>query len=138
MKLLVTSCAIAVTAILAPTAIAASTSTPVKVCVAYDVGGVDDQSFNAAVAAGVKDVIKKYSIKVETTLTTGTESNRTERLHQLLGRGCSPIIAVGPGYAAALSKVAAENPLTAFAIVDNASVPYLNVSSIVFADNQIA
>ncbi len=143
MKLLVTSCAIAVTAILAPSviapsAIAASTSTPVKVCVAYDVGGVDDQSFNAAVAAGVKDVIKKYSIKVETTLTTGTESNRTERLHQLLGRGCSPIIAVGPGYAAALSKVAAENPLTAFAIVDNASVPYLNVSSIVFADNQIA
>ena len=64
MKLLVTSCAIAVTAILAPTAIAASTSIPVKVCVAYDVGGVDDQSFNAAVAAGVKDVIKKYSMKV--------------------------------------------------------------------------
>jgi len=138
MKLLVTSSAIALSALLAPTAIAANPSTPVKVCVAYDVGGVDDQSFNAAVAAGVKDVIKKYSIKVETTLTTGTENNRTERLNQLLSKGCSPIIAVGAGYATALSKVAAENPLTAFAIVDNASVPYLNVSSIVFADNQIA
>lgn len=138
MKLLVTSSAIALSALLAPTAIAANPSTPVKVCVAYDVGGVDDQSFNAAVAAGVKDVIKKYSIKVETTLTTGTESNRTERLNQLLSKGCSPIIAVGAGYATTLSKVAAENPLTAFAIVDNASVPYLNVSSIVFADNQIA
>ena len=138
MKLLVASSAIALSALLAPTAIAANPSTPVKVCVAYDVGGVDDQSFNAAVAAGVKDVIKKYSIKVETTLTTGTESNRSERLNQLLSKGCSPIIAVGSGYATALSKIAAANPLTAFAIVDNASVPYLNVSSIVFADNQIA
>lgn len=138
MKTIVATCAVATTALLAPHAVAATSTPAVKPCVAYDVGGVDDQSFNAAVAAGVKDVIKKYSIKVDTTLTTGSESNRLERLNLLLNKGCSPIIAVGSAYATSLSKIAAVNPLTSFAIVDNSSVPYLNVSSIVFADNQIA
>ena len=49
---------------------------------------------------------------------------------------CNPIIAIGSGYAATLQALAFEFPNTHFAVINDASVAALNVTSLIFADTQ--
>ena len=123
----------AATAFVAP----ATAATTVKVGLAYDIGGRGDKSFNDSAAAGL-DLAKK-NLKVtarEVTVTTGSDSEREDKLRLLAKAGYNPIIAVGFLYAGPIKKVAADYPNVSFGIIDDSSVDLLNVAGLVFAEHE--
>ena len=125
---------LAATAFVAPSATAAS---KVKVGLAYDIGGRGDKSFNDSAAAGLDAAKKKFGVKAkEVTVTTGSDSEREDKLRLLAKAGYNPIIAVGFLYAGPLKAVASDYPDTQFGIIDYASVDLLNVAGLVFAEEQ--
>ena len=113
----------------------AHASTPV-ICLAYDTGGPGDGSFNDAAQAGLKVAAKNLQFSLETTVTAGDAKDRIDRLTALVKKDCSIVIAVGTGYAATLKELSQQFPETQFAILNDATVDALNVTSIVFADVQ--
>lgn len=113
----------------------AQASTPV-ICLAYDTGGPGDGSFNDAAQAGLKVAAKKFQFTLETTVTAGDAKDRIDRLTALVKKDCTIVIAVGTGYAATLKDLSQQFPETQFAILNDATVDALNVTSIVFADVQ--
>jgi basic membrane protein A len=120
--------------VLAPTPIhAAQTFT---VGVAYDIGGRGDKSFNDAAAAGLEKAQKQFGFTLEAVVTDGTTKDREKRIRSLITKNCNPIIAIGAGYAPTLQVLAIEFPNTHFAIINDASVTALNVTSLIFADTQ--
>jgi basic membrane protein A len=124
--------ALSVSALVAP---AAQASTPV-ICLAYDTGGPGDSSFNDAAQAGLKVAAKNLQFTLETTVTSGDAKDRIDRLTSLVKKDCTIVIAVGTGYAATLKELSQQYPETQFAILNDATVDALNVTSIVFADIQ--
>jgi basic membrane protein A len=104
--------------------------------VAFDIGGRGDKSFNDAAAAGLEKAQKQFDFNLEAVVTDGTSSDREKRIRSLLTKNCNPIIAIGSGYAPTLQALAVEFPNTQFAIINDASVAALNVTSLVFADTQ--
>jgi len=115
----------------------ADAASKVKVGIAYDIGGRGDKSFNDSAAAGLEAAKKKWGVaSKEITVTQGTDSERTDKLRLLAKAGYSPIIAVGFLYAGPITTVSQEFPNTQFGIIDDASVAALNVTSMVFAEEQ--
>jgi basic membrane protein A len=110
--------------------------TQLSVGVAYDIGGRGDKSFNDASAAGLEKAQKQFDFNVEAVVTDGTSTDREKRIRSLITKKCNPIVAIGAGYAATLQALAVEFPNTQFAIINDASVAALNVTSVVFADTQ--
>jgi basic membrane protein A len=104
--------------------------------VAYDIGGRGDKSFNDASAAGFEKAQKQFDFSLEAVVTDGTTSDRERRIRSLLTKKCDPIIAIGAGYAPTLQALAVEFPNTHFAIINDANVAALNVTSLIFADTQ--
>ena len=113
----------------------AQASSPV-ICLAYDTGGPGDSSFNDAAQAGLKVAAKKMQFTLETTVTSGDAKDRIDRVTALVKKDCTIVIAVGTGYAATLKELSIVFPETQFAILNDATVDALNVTSIVFADVQ--
>ncbi|CAN2242571.1 BMP family lipoprotein [Candidatus Planktophila dulcis] len=107
-----------------------------SVGVAYDIGGRGDKSFNDASAAGLEKAQKQFDFNLEAVVTDGTSADREKRIRSLITKKCNPIIAIGAGYAVTLQALAVEFPNTQFAIINDASVAALNVTSVVFADTQ--
>ena len=106
----------------------------IKICIAYDTGGPGDRSFNDATLAGVKKAESQYTFTFEGVVTDGTAADRTKRLRALIGKNCAAIIAVGAEYAKVIAPLAVEFPKSQFAIIGDASIEALNVTSISFAD----
>jgi basic membrane protein A len=113
----------------------AQASSPV-ICLAYDTGGPGDSSFNDAAQAGLKVAAKKMQFTLETTVTSGDAKDRIDRVTALVKKDCTIVIAVGTGYAATLKELSLVFPETQFAILNDATVDALNVTSIIFADVQ--
>jgi len=124
--------ALSVSVLISPSAQA---SNPV-ICLAYDTGGPGDLSFNDAAQAGLKVAAKKMQFTLETTVTSGDAKDRIDRVTALVKKDCTIVIAVGTGYAATLKELSLVFPETQFAILNDATVDALNVTSIVFADVQ--
>jgi len=120
-------------AVLTPTSSSAATLT---IGIAFDIGGRGDRSFNDAAAAGLEKAKKQFDFTLESVVTDGTSDDREKRVRALIAKNCNPIIAIGRGYAPTLQALAVEFPSTQFAIINDASVAALNVTSIVFADTQ--
>jgi len=114
----------------------AQAATQLSVGVAYDIGGRGDKSFNDASAAGLDKAQKQFDFNVEAVVTDGSSSDREKRIRSLITKNCNPIIAIGAGYAATLQALAVEYPNTHFAIINDASVAALNVTSVIFANTQ--
>ena len=114
----------------------AQAATQLSVGVAYDIGGRGDKSFNDASAAGLDKAQKQFDFKLDAVVTDGSSSDREKRIRSLINKNCNPIIAIGAGYAATLQALAVEYPNTQFAIINDASVAALNVTSVVFANTQ--
>ena len=110
--------------------------TQLSVGVAFDIGGRGDKSFNDAAAAGLEKAQKQFDFNLEAVVTDGTSTDREKRIRSLITKKCNPIVAIGAGYAATLQALAVEFPNTQFAIINDASVAALNVTSVVFADTQ--
>ena len=115
-----------------------SASAGTNICIAYDTGGLGDRAYNDATFAGVKKAQNQYSFTFEGVVTDGTSADREKRLRALTAKSCSTIIAVGGEYAKAIAPLAVEFPSTQFAIIGDASIAALNVTSITFADNEAA
>ena len=114
----------------------AQAATQLIVGVAYDIGGRGDKSFNDASAAGLEKAQKQFDFNLEAVVTDGTSTDREKRIRSLITKKCNPIVAIGTGYAPTLQALAVEFPNTQFAIINDASVAALNVTSVVFADTQ--
>jgi len=127
---------IALAATLSPIAPTAQAAQALNVGVAYDIGGPGDHSFDDAVAKGIATAKTRFTFQVTATVTIGSDSDRELRLRSLVAKGCNPVIAVGSAYAASVKKVAVDFPSTQFVIVNDASINMLNVTSLVFSENQ--
>jgi len=114
----------------------AQAATQLIVGVAYDIGGRGDKSFNDASAAGLEKAQKQFDFNLEAVVTDGTSADREKRIRSLITKKCNPIVAIGAGYAPTLQALAVEFPNTQFAIINDASVAALNVTSVIFADTQ--
>jgi basic membrane protein A len=104
--------------------------------IAYDIGGRGDRSFNDAAALGLEKAQKQFTFAVEPVVTDGSSADRDRRVRSLIAKNCNPIIVVGSGYATTLQGLAVEFPNTQFAILNDASIDALNVTSLIFADTQ--
>jgi basic membrane protein A len=131
-RAIVASLAIAFASMTAIPAHAASLS----IGIAYDIGGRGDRSFNDAAAVGLEKAQKEFAFSVEPVVTDGTSADRDRRVRSLIAKNCNPIIVVGAGYAPLVQVLAVEFPNTQFAILNDASIDALNVTSLIFADVQ--
>ncbi len=139
-KALLLSVAVTVSAIVpvaTNAAPAVNAANAINVCVAYDLGGPGDRSYNDAVLAGLTKAKKTLSFTYEGFITDGTAADREKRLRAMIAKGCAPILAIGSGYAKLLKNLAFEFPTQQFHILNDASVASLNVSSLVFNDKQV-
>jgi basic membrane protein A len=116
--------------------ISASAEPALTVGVAYDIGGRGDRSFNDASYLGLEKAQKQFDFELVPVVTDGSSADRENRIRSLIAKNCDPIIAIGSGYAPTLQALAVEYPSTHFAIINDASVAALNVTSVIFADNQ--
>ncbi len=114
----------------------AQAANELNVGVAYDIGGRGDKSFNDASADGLDKAQKQFDFNLEAVVTDGTTLDREKRIRSLIGKSCNPIIAIGAGYAPTLQALSIEFPNTQFAIINDASVTALNVTSVIFANTQ--
>lgn len=108
----------------------------ITIGIAYDIGGRGDRSFNDAAAVGLEKARKQFAFSVEPVVTDGSRVDRERRIRSLIAKNCNPIIVVGSGYATTLKGLAVEYPNTQFAILNDATIDALNVTSLVFADVQ--
>jgi basic membrane protein A len=133
-KALFLSVAIAASAMMPLT----STAAPVvNLCVAYDLGGPGDRSYNDAVLAGLTKAKKTLTFNYEGFITDGTAADREKRIRAMVAKGCSPILAIGSGYAKLLKNLALEFPTQQFSILNDASIASLNVTSLIFNEKQV-
>lgn len=133
-KALLLSVAITASAIVPVT----STAAPVvNVCVAYDLGGPGDRSYNDAVLAGLTKAKKTLAFNYEGFITDGSAADREKRIRAMIAKGCSPILAIGSGYTKLLKNLAIEFPTQQFSILNDASIASLNITSLVFNDKQV-
>jgi basic membrane protein A len=116
--------------------ISASAEPALTVGVAYDIGGRGDRSINDASYLGLEKAQKQFDFELVPVVTDGSSADREKRIRSLIAKNCDPIIAIGSGYAPTLQALAVEYPSTHFAIINDASVAALNVTSVIFADNQ--
>ena len=112
----------------------------VKACLAYDVGGRGDQSFNDSAAKGLDRAKDELGVETEEVEASQGENDaaREDRLNQLVDAGCTNIVGVGFIYANAIGAAAKANPDVSFAVVDDASDASKgdNVAQLVFAENE--
>lgn len=130
--------ALLVTVLLASTALvlAPAHAASINIGIAYDIGGRGDRSFNDAAAVGLEKAQKQFTFTVDSVVTDGTSADRDRRVRVLISKNCNPIIVVGSGYAPTLQALAIEFPNTQFAILNDASIDALNVTSLIFTDTQ--
>jgi basic membrane protein A len=133
-KALLLSVAITASAIVP---VATNAAPAVNICVAYDLGGPGDRSYNDAVLAGLVKAKKSLNFTYEGFITDGSAADREKRLRTMIAKGCSPILAIGSGYAKLLTNLAFEFPTKQFSILNDASIASLNISSLIFNDKQV-
>jgi basic membrane protein A len=103
---------------------------------AYDIGGRGDKSFNDSAALGLDKAKKDLGITAEEVSPNPAGTDRADKLKGLVDGKKNPVIAVGFKFADDLKKVAAANPGTSFAIVDDGSIQAKNVANILFSEEQ--
>lgn len=110
-----------------------------RIAVIYDGGGRGDGAINDASAVGVDAAKVKFhlsTLDLREMVTDGSESDKENRLRFLAKAGYGLIITIGETFASALNIVGQEFPSTQFAIINDQTVPLLNVTSVVFSDNE--
>ncbi|HSJ90562.1 MAG TPA: BMP family ABC transporter substrate-binding protein [Ilumatobacter sp.] len=89
----------------------------------FDIGGRGDQSFNDSAAAGIDRAVEELGIEFTEAEPNADGSNRAELL-QLQADQSPLVIGVGFLFAADVAAVAAENPDTNFAVIDDAMLDF--------------
>jgi len=107
---------------------------PLKVGLAFDIGGKGDKSFNDSSYRGIEWAEADFGIE-HTELEPGVDADREVNLRNLAIMGYDLVIGVGFLFADAMSTVAAEFPDTKFAIVDMVVFDRPNVVSLLFPEH---
>ncbi len=136
-KALLLSAAITASVMVPINSSAATAVNPVNLCVAYDLGGPGDRSYNDAVLAGLVKAKKTLTFSFEGFITDGSEVDREKRLRAMIAKGCSPILAIGSAYAKVITNLAREFPTQQFSILNDASIADLSIASLIFNDKQV-
>ena len=89
----------------------------------FDIGGRGDQSFNDSAAAGIDRAVDELGITFTEAEPNADGSNRAELL-QLQADQSALVIGVGFLFAGDVATVAAENPDTNFAVIDDAMLDF--------------
>lgn len=106
-----------------------------KPAVVYDMGGKFDKSFNEGVYNGIKRFIDETGVKVmEFEVTNPTQ--REQAMNRMVQRGATLVLGVGFAQADAMSKVAAANPDTKFAIIDVSWLKEKNIRQYAFKEHE--
>ena len=120
------------------------TAAETTVGLVYDIGGRGDLSFNDSAAAGLERADAELGIAFGEASPNDDGSNRAELL-QLAADANPIVIGVGFLFAGDAAAVAAENPDTNFAVIDDAMLNFEtdppspvgpNVAGLVFAEEQ--
>ncbi|WP_219106234.1 BMP family protein [Austwickia sp. TVS 96-490-7B] len=111
---------------------------PLKVGLAFDVGGRGDQSFNDSAARGADKAKTEFGgdIKDSTATPNENEQSRETRLLQLIDAGYTTIVAVGYAYADSVTKIAKKHPEVKIAIVDSTDAKAKSITNVVFAEQE--
>ncbi|HEY3262175.1 MAG TPA: BMP family ABC transporter substrate-binding protein [Pseudonocardiaceae bacterium] len=114
---------------------------PLKIGLAFDIGGRGDQSFNDSAARGLDKAKAELGLETkELGATAGeTDAQKEDRLRQLVEGGYSPVIAVGFAYAKAVGAVAKDSPNVKFAIIDDftqGTDTGPNIANLTFAEHE--
>lgn len=107
---------------------------PVRIALVTDVGGINDQSFNASAWAGMQRAHDELGAEIQY-FESKTDKDYETNLTTAVDDGYDLIIAVGFMMADQLAETAANYPDYKFAIIDNASVGD-NVVGVNFASEQ--
>ena len=100
----------------------------------YDIGGRGDLSFNDSAAAGLERADSELGVGFTEASPNDDGSNRAELL-QLAADGNPIVIGVGFLFAGDAAAVAAENPDTNFAVIDDAMLDFSQDPPVPFGDN---
>ena len=116
-------------------ALSASASAEYLPAVVFDLGGINDKSFNEAVYNGVEqfkaDTGVDY-IQFEVT----QESQREELIRTAAELGANPVLSIGFAQADALAAVAADFPDTQFGAIDVGWLELPNVANFIFKEHE--
>jgi basic membrane protein A and related proteins len=107
----------------------------VRVALAFDVGGLGDQSFNDAAYRGLNAAIDEGVIGKDDTdylEPNQTGSNRDDNVVNFADQGYDLVAAIGFAFSPGVDETAKEYPDTDFAVVDGYSKDAPNVSNLTF------
>jgi basic membrane protein A and related proteins len=123
----------------AETGCAAADEDETSVAIAFDVGGVGDQSFNDAALRGMQNAIDDGLIKEEHTdqiEANATGSNRDDNVINLAEQGCDLVVTAGYAFSEGVDTTAKEFPDVKFAVVDGFAADADNVTNLVFKEEE--
>ena len=117
---------------IALTAGAAADYTP---AVVFDMGGIDDGSFNESVYNGVETYKAETGVDYLSYEVTDP-GQREELLRAAAEAGANPILGIGFAQADAMAAVAADYPAVQFGIVDVGWLDFPNLQQFVYAEHE--
>ena len=107
----------------------------IKAAMVTDMGGIDDQSFNAAAWAGLQKAKAEHKIEGRF-LESREQADYVTNLSSLAQQGNDIVFAVGFMMQDALAQVAPANPNTKFAIIDGDAPDSANCVSLKFREEE--
>jgi basic membrane protein A len=106
---------------------------------AFDVGGLGDQSFNDAAYKGLQDAIDEGIVSEGDTdyiEPNASGSNRDDNVVLLAEEGYDLVVAVGFAFSPGIDEIAPEHPDTDFAVVDGFAAEADNVANLTFKEHE--
>jgi basic membrane protein A len=111
----------------------------IGVGVAFDIGGLGDQSFNDAAYRGLQDAIEDGLISEDNTETVepnASGSNRDDNVVNLADQGFELVVPVGFAFSPGIDEIAPEYPDTSFAVIDGFAQDAPNVANLTFKEHE--
>lgn len=116
---------------------ASAANTDFLACIVSDSGGFDDRSFNQSSYEGLQAAEQDLGIKIREAQSQ-SETDFLPNLDSMINEGCNLTVTVGFLLADATRDVAAANPDSHFAIVDDNTIDLENVKPIIYDTAQAA
>jgi basic membrane protein A len=117
----------------------AAAESDIRVGVAFDIGGLGDQSFNDAANRGLQAAIDEGIISEDNTENiepNASGSNRDDNVVNLADQGFDLVVAVGFAFSPGIDEIAPEYPDTSFAVVDGFAAEAPNVVNLTFKEHE--
>ena len=111
----------------------------IKVGVAFDIGGLGDQSFNDAAKRGLDAAIEEGIISEENTKflePNETGSNRDDNVVLLADEGYDLILAIGFAFSPGIDEIAGDYPDQYFGVIDGFAAEAPNVVNLGFKEQE--